>query len=251
MLSAIFLTSLMSNPIQFEGEMHDYYDGQTVLHGYVSKPKQDVVAPIVIIVHQWTGLSDYEKMRADMLAKMGYVAFALDIYGDEMPASGQRNQLAGKYKGDRNLFRQRLLAGFSEARKIPGANPAKIAAIGYCFGGTGVLELARAGADVRGVVSFHGGLDSLNKADGANIKGRVLVCHGADDPTISEDQMKAFTSEMKDNKVKWELISYGGAVHSFTDPKAVPGNATAAYNATADKRSWQSMTDFLREIFQD
>ena len=229
-----------------------YQQGDTPLEGYVAY--DDAVAgarPGVLIVHQWLGLTDYEKHRAEMLAQLGYVAFCADIYGQGVRP--QNTQEAGvqatKYKTDRPLLRARVNAGLTELKKNELTDSKRIAAIGYCFGGTTVIELARSGAELNGIVSFHGGLDSPTPADGHNIKCKVLVCHGADDPFEKPADLTAFESEMRDAGVDWRLIMYGGAVHSFTQPnigEAIPG---AKYNARADQRSWADMKSFFGEIF--
>jgi dienelactone hydrolase len=239
---------------QIHTEVIEYKQGEATLEGYLaydsSRPGQ---RPGVLIVHQWKGLTDYEKQRADMLAKLGYTAFALDIYGkgirpkDNQEAGAQ----AGKYKRDRPLLRARAQAGLEILQKHKLADPKRIAAIGYCFGGTTVVELARSGADIAGVVSFHGGLDSPHPEDGKNIRCKVLVLHGADDPFVPAKDLAAFEDEMRQAKVDWQLVKYGGAVHSFTEKEAGRNNlAGAAYNEKADRRSWEAMKGFFAEVFK-
>jgi dienelactone hydrolase len=208
--------------------------------------------PSVLIIHQWTGLSDNEKMRARMLAELGFNVLAADIYGKGIrpmpPAAGQE---AGKYKGSRTLYRERLNAALDVLRKDENTDPARIVAIGYCFGGTGVIELARSGVAIKGVVSFHGGLDSPTPADGKNIKGEVLVLHGADDPFVPAKDIAAFEGEMKDGSVKYNRINYPGAVHAFTQKGAGNDNSKgAAYNEAADKASWEEMKKFFARLLQ-
>ena len=235
-------------------ETVEYKQGDTTLEGFVAYDDASKgPRPGVLVVHQWMGLTDYEKHRAEMLAQLGYVAFCADIYGKGVrPQNTQEaGAQAGKYKNDRPLLRARVNAGLETLRQQPQVDPKRIAAIGYCFGGTTVIELARSGADAAGIVSFHGGLDSPTPADGRNIKSKVLVCHGADDPYTKPEDLAAFEKEMRDSKVDWQLIQYGGAVHSFTQPMAGNDNSKgAAYNEKADKRSWEAMKQFLAEIFK-
>jgi dienelactone hydrolase len=235
-------------------EMVEYKHGDTVLQGYLAYDSAiSGKRPGVLIIHQWKGLTDYEKKRAELLAKLGYTAFVVDIYGkDVRPKDAQAaGREAGKYKNDRPLLRARAQAGLEVLRRHELTDPKRIAAIGYCFGGTAVLELARSGAELAGVVSFHGGLDSPNPADGRNIKCKVLVLHGADDPHVPAKDIAAFEDELRQAKVDWQLVKYGGAVHSFTDWNA--GNnasAGAAYNEAADRRSWAAMQAFFTELFK-
>lgn len=234
--------------------MIDYKEGDTVLQGYLAYDTAlQGPRPGVLIVHQWKGLTDYEKKRADMLAKLGYIAFALDIYGKGIrPQSSQEAAAqAGKYRNNRPLLRARAQAGLAVLQKQPLADPRRIAAIGYCFGGTTVIELARSGADIAGVVSFHGGLDSPHPEDGKNIRCKVLALHGADDPHVSAENLAAFENELRQAKVDWQLIQYGGAVHGFTDWTAGNDPKTGmAYNEKADHRSWEAMKQFFAELFK-
>jgi dienelactone hydrolase len=232
----------------------EYKQGGAVLEGYLAwDDAAEGPRPGVLIAHEWTGLGDYVQSRARQLAGMGYVAFALDIYGKGVHPQTPKEAAAqaGKYKNDRALMRARAAAGLDVLRGSPLCDPRRVAAIGYCFGGTCVLELARSGADIAGVVSFHGGLDTPHPADAKQIKGKVLVLHGGDDPHVPRNDVEAFEDEMRAAGVDWQLNVYGGAVHAFTNPAA--GNDTsrgAAYNAEADHRSWAAMQALFAEIFR-
>ena len=235
-------------------EMVEYKQGDAVLEGYLAY--DDAVKgkrPSVLIVHEWMGVNNYVKKRAEQLAKLGYVAFAADIYGKGVRPKTRDEAAAEskKYKTDRQLMRNRVNAGLDVLKKHKLVDTKRTAAIGYCFGGTTVLELGRSGADVAGIVSFHGGLDSLNPNDAKNIKGKVLVLHGGDDPFVPAEQVAAFQDEMRKANVDWHMVVYGGAVHSFTNPDAGNDNSKgAAYNEKADKRSWEDMKQFFSEIFK-
>lgn len=231
----------------------EYRDGDQLLEGYLAYDAAKAGRrPAVLIVHDWMGLGPHAKLRAEQLARLGYLAFAADIYGKGVrPASPEAaGEQAGKYKQDRAVFRARLTAGYQAMLEQRQTDPGRTAAIGYCFGGTGALELARSGADLKGVVSFHGGLDSPAPADGRNIKAKVLILHGADDPFVPAKDIDAFLTEMRTANVDWQMISYGGAVHAFTNPAAGNDPSTgAAYNEVADRRSWLAMQQFLDESF--
>ncbi|MCA9726302.1 MAG: dienelactone hydrolase family protein [Candidatus Eisenbacteria bacterium] len=241
-----------------------YADGDTPLEGYVAY--DDAISgarPGVLVIHQWMGLTDYEKMRCRMLAELGYVAFAADVYGKGVRPTTMEGASAeaGKYYGDRALLRHRVgvalewLAGKHDpAGKDGGAfahvDHQKVAAIGYCFGGGAALELARSGADLAGVVSFHGSLDTPDPADAKNIRCPLLVLHGADDPYVPTDKVEGFIKEMRDAQVDYQVVLYSGAVHSFTLQNAGDDPSKgAAYNAKADARSWIAMKAFFAEIF--
>ena len=231
----------------------DYKQGGAILQGYLAyddsfKGKR----PGVLIAHQWLGLTDYEKGRARMLAGMGYVAFALDIYGKgKRPKNTtEAGKLSGSYKANRPLWRNRARAAVIELRKQPNVDVNKLAIIGYCFGGGTALELARSGADLKGFVTFHGSLDTPTPADAKNIKGKVLVLHGADDPFSPMKDVMALMAEMKAAKVNYEVDLYGDTVHSFTEKDAGSLKMDgAAYNAQSDARSWARMKGFFAEIF--
>jgi dienelactone hydrolase len=231
----------------------EYQQAGTPLEGYVAY--DDSLAgprPGVLIIHQWLGLTDYEKMRARMLAQLGYVAFCADIYGkDRQPKTiAEAGAESSKYKADRQLLRARANAGLAALRQQPLLDQKRVAAIGYCFGGTAAIELACSGAELNGVVSFHGGLDALTPADGKNIKCKVLALAGADDPFQKPADLSAFEQEMRDAKVDWQITFYGGAVHAFTQTDPGFSNPGAKYNEKADRRSWVAMKDFFAEIFQ-
>ena len=207
--------------------------------------------PGVLIIHQWTGVSDHEKEAARKLAALGYNVLVADIYGKgvrpQPPAAGKE---AGKYKADRALLRARANAALDVLARDTRTDASKLAATGYCFGGTTVVELARSGAKVKGVVSFHGGLDSPTPDDGKNIQAKVLALHGADDPYVPAKDVAAFEAEMKASGVDYKLVKYSGAVHSFTHKAAGNDNSKgAAYNADADRDSWYQMEQFLKRLF--
>ena len=208
--------------------------------------------PGVLVVHEWMGLVPLTRQHAEKVAKMGYVVLAADMYGNGKTAKDtqEAGQLAGALRQDRPLMRARAQAALDALRKHPRVDGEKLAAMGFCFGGGVALELARSGAPLRGTVSFHGNLDTPNPADARNIKGQVLVLHGADDPFVPAEQVSAFETEMRNAKVDWQLNSYGGAVHSFTNPQA--GNDPSkgsAYNEKAATRSFEALDAFLKRIF--
>lgn len=232
----------------------EYTHGETTLQGWFAHdPAVTEKRPGILVVHQWTGVTDYEKRRAEMLAEMGYVAFVADIYGKGVnPSPGQESgQWSGKFKGDRDLYRARLNKALEVFTSQPGVDAGRIGAIGYCFGGTGVLELARSGANVKGVVSFHGGLGTPSPGDANNIKGSVLVLHGAVDPHSPLSEVQGLIDEMEAADVDYHVVLYGQAVHSFTEKEA--GNDPsrgAAYNKEADERSWEHMQRFFEEVLR-
>jgi dienelactone hydrolase len=209
--------------------------------------------PGILVIHDWMGLGRFIKNKTEELAEQGYVAFAADIYGKNIRPKNQEeaSRLATQYKENRQLLRERVRSAFDKLAAMKEVDAAKIVVIGYCFGGTTALELARSGAPVVGTVSFHGGLSSPTPADAKHIKGRVLALHGADDPFVPPAEVRAFKKEMKQAHVRMKFISYPGAVHAFTNPEAGNDNSKgAAYNAEADKKSGDAFREFLKDVFQ-
>jgi dienelactone hydrolase len=256
-MKVIFLTLIFFTATFAQGKVItkniEYKDKETVLEGYLAY--DDAIKgtrPGILVIHDWMGMGPYGKRRSEQLAKLGYVAFAADIYGKGVhpQSAAEAGKLASTYKNNRSLFRERALAGLAALKKQPFVDLKRLAVIGYCFGGTGALELGRAGAEVDGIVTFHGGLDNPAPEDAKNIKAKVLVLHGADDPNVPDAQVAAFEDEMRKAKVDWQLVKYSGAVHAFTNKDAGNDNSKGvAYNASADRRSWIAMQDFFREIF--
>ncbi len=250
--SLLLLCSIFSASSFAQGQDVAYADGTTKLTGYFVKAKStQAKAPGVVILHQWMGLTQHEKNSANKLAALGYNAFAADAYGTGVVPKNttEAGEKAGYYKTNYAIYQSRIKAAIAELIK-KGADPARIAVIGYCFGGTGAVEAARAGMPVKGVVSFHGGLAKDAARPNVPIKTKVLILHGADDPYESEDEIKKFQQEMRDGKADWQMVYFANAVHAFTQPEAGNDNSKgAAYNATADRRSWEDMKQFLKEVF--
>lgn len=209
--------------------------------------------PGVLIMHQWMGLTDYEVMRARMLAELGFTAFAADMYGvgNRPGDTGEAAETAKTFYDDRELMRTRAAAGLDRLRAFDGlVNPDDLAVIGYCFGGTCALELGRHGANVDGIVSFHGGLSTPHPRDAKDIRAKILVAHGAKDPHVPWSEVQSFAEEMNNGGVDWFLVAYGDAVHAFTQPMAGDDQSDGvAYNEAADKDSWKQMKLFFDELF--
>lgn len=232
----------------------DYKHGDAELEGFLAWDNSfEGKRPGVLVVHEWTGVNDYTRSRCRQLAEMGFIAFAVDMYGKGIrpQSTEEASKQAGIYRGDRDLMRRRVTAGLNVLLGNELCDKNRVAAIGYCFGGGTVLELARSGAAIAGVVSFHGNLDTPDPSVAKNIKSKVLVCHGADDPYVPAEQVTAFYDEMRAVGVDYQFIAYSKAVHSFTNPDS--GNDAsrgAAYNADADRRSWEHMKAFFAELFE-
>jgi dienelactone hydrolase len=227
------------------------YDADgTLCRGYLAVPAE-VQGPVpgVLVVHDWFGVTDSTRMRCDMLARLGYAALAADVYGaDVRPTSADAAHVAHSYYGDQALWRTRLSAGFDRLQAEPAADPERLAAIGYCFGGASVLQLARSGADLRAVVSFHGGLSTGPEGEAQRIRAKLLVLTGAADPVVPDDAVHALQDELRSAPdVDWQVVTYSGAMHAFTVPTANAPDRGVVYDERADRRSWTAMKDLFAE----
>lgn len=226
------------------------------LKGYIAfDDAMEGKRPGILVVHEWYGHNDYARKRAEMLAELGYVAFALDMYGDGKLATHPED--AGKFAGEvmRNMpvMKARFNAALAELQKNPHVDSGRIGAIGYCFGGGVVLNMARSGAPLRAVVSFHGSLGTSSPAEKGGVKTRILVCNGADDSFVSPDAIAAFKKEMDTAGVDYRFVQYENAIHSFTNPgsteMAEKFGLKVGYNEKADKQSWNDMKEFFTSAF--
>lgn len=236
-----------------KAEPLQYRDGKTNLKGFVALDDQsDHKRPGVLVMPEAFGLGVQAKNRALRLASLGYTAVAGDPYGDGLEVSDLQEAIkhAGALREDNNKFRKRIRAGVDALSALPETDTDRMAVIGYCMGGTCSLEMARDGAPVRGVVSFHGALETAGPAKAGTVGAKILVCHGADDPFVPVEQVNAFEAEMTAAGANWQLISYGNTVHSFTNPEADGSIEGICYNQQADERSWQAMRAFFSEIFE-
>jgi dienelactone hydrolase len=231
-------------------ETLSYSDGETTFAGYLADPEGSGRRPGVLIVHEAPGLNDHPKRRARMIAELGYVALAADLYGGGRVAQKpeEAQQLMGPLREDIPQLRRRTRAGLDALAKLSNVDSGRVGAMGYCFGGLAVLELARTGAPLAGVVSFHGILSTKTPEDAKNIAAKILVCTGADDPLVPAEQIAGFAAEMTKAGIDWQIATYGGAKHAFTNPDA-KRPPVLEYNALADARSWDAMRGFWFEIF--
>lgn len=229
----------------------NYLDGGTLLQAFFAYDDTfEGRRPAVLISHAWGGRDDFVNNKALQLAELGYVAFALDMYGQGvLGANPEENAaLMQPFIDDRQLLQQRINAAFYAVRLLPWVDDSKIAAIGFCFGGLCVLDLARMGADIKGVVSFHGLLNVPENLANKPVQAKILALHGHDDPMATDDMVSAFCQEMTDLKVDWQLHQYGNTVHAFTNPNANSPELGTVYKDIAKQRSWQSMQNFLAEV---
>jgi dienelactone hydrolase len=233
-------------------ETLEYRHGDTVSRGYLARPKASGPRPGIVIFHEAPGLNDNVKRRAGMLAELGYVALGADLYGGGTVAKDgdEAMRLMGILREDTALLRGRARAALDALAEQKGVDRGRLAAIGYCFGGFTALELARSGAPLVGVVSFHGLLGTGKAAVAGAVKGKILACTGAADPLVPADQVVAFEREMAEAGTDWQVITYGGAKHAFTNPAADALNRPGfGYHPDADRRSWAAMRAFFGEVF--
>ena len=252
-VAATLIFSLMTFAVYAhnEGKQITYQSGNTNCKGYVAYNAHIPKMPVVLVIPEWWGCNEYAKMRADMLASMGYFAFAVDMYGDGYiaPTPKEAGERASKFYTDNALAMQRIDAAIQKLKDFPMADVENMAIIGYCFGGSMALNAARANLPVKAVVSFHGGLKGI--ANPAEIKPKILICHGGSDNFVSAEEVTAFKAEMDKVKASYRFIDYPGATHAFTNPEATAVgkkfDMPISYNAEADKKSWLDMKAFLAE----
>jgi dienelactone hydrolase len=230
-----------------------YSQGSAALEGYLAY--DDTIsgkAPGILVVHEWWGLNDYARGRAEKLAQLGYVAFAVDMYG-KGKATEHPDQAGAWMKEITNnmaAWQARALAGLEVLKKQPQVDPQRLAAIGYCFGGATVQVMAYSGADLKGIVSFHGSLVPPSPAQGKQTKAKMLICHGAQDPMNQPEALGKYVTALNATTIDWQLVAFGNTRHAFTNPEAGQyGMAALAYNPASDLRSWQYMRFFFKEIF--
>ena len=230
----------------------DYQDGDIDLQGYLAW--DDAVEgkrPGVMISHAWAGRSDFENGKAEALAKLGYVGFALDNFGSGILGTNteENSALIQPFLDDRAMLQGRMQIALEVLKGLDEVDASRVAAIGFCFGGLCVLDLARIGTDIRGVVSFHGLFGSPGNTAGNKIRAKVLALHGWDDPMAPPDQVISLAEELSGMGADWQIHGYGNTLHAFTNPQANDPEFGIVYSPDADRRSWNAMQDFLTEIF--
>ncbi len=229
----------------------DYTHNDVRLEGFFAyDDKRPRPLPAVLISHAWAGRDEFVCNKARRLAELGYAAFALDMYGKGVVGTGpeENSRLMKPFMDDRRLLQDRITAALETVRKLPQVDPGRIAAMGFCFGGLCVLDLARTGANLRGVVSFHGLFVPPGNTQGTKIKAKVLVLHGHDDPMAPPDQVASLAKELTEAAADWQIHIYGNTLHAFTNPMANDRSFGTVYDETADRRSWESLRNFLAEV---
>jgi len=230
----------------------DYHDGDVVLEGLVAwDDSVEGPRPGILVSHAWGGRGEFEDGKARRLAELGYTGFALDLYGKGVRGSNPEENAAlmQPLLDDRPMLQNRLLVSLNALRNQPEVDAGNVAAIGFCFGGLCVMDIARTGEDMAGVVSFHGLFGSPGNTEGNRIRAKMLVLHGWDDPMATPDQAVALAAELTSMGADWQLVGYGNTMHAFANPEANDPGMGTVYNADADARSWVAMKNFLAEIF--
>ena len=242
---------------KIQGKTVEYSAQNVVMKGYLAYDERIWGnRPGVLVVHEWWGLNDYARNRARMLAELGYTALAVDMYGGGKRAlhPDDATKFSSELMKNFDVAKARFMAAMDYLKQHPTVDPNRMAAIGYCFGGGIALNMARQGVDLKGVISFHGDLVAVKPAQRGSVKAKILVLHGADDKFITSEQIEAFKKEMRRAGADFKFISYTGAMHSFTNPKADAlgqrFKLPIGYNADADKKSWDELKDFLKTIFK-
>lgn len=229
-----------------------YHAEDEELHGFLAYKSSDSGSrPAVLVAHDWSGRNDFACEKARALAEMGYIGFAIDMYGTgkQGETTEEKLELMQPLTAEPTLLRQRVQAALSAVSAMPEVDSDRIAIIGFCFGGMCALELARSGAKIKGVVSFHGLLNKPEQIKSGTISAKILVLHGYEDPMVQPEQVHVFCQEMTAANVDWQMHMYGRVQHAFTNPKAHDTNLGLIYNDVAARRSWQAMSNFLAEIF--
>ncbi|MGY6276185.1 dienelactone hydrolase family protein [Methylomonas sp. MgM2] len=230
----------------------DYLDGETLLEGFFAYDDAiEGVRPVVLIHHAWGGRDEFVANKAVKLAEMGYLGFATDMYGKGIRGNSaeENSRLMAPFMEDRAKLQQRLLAALNTVKLMPWADNGKIAAMGFCFGGLCALDLARTGADIRGVIAFHGLFVAPENIPEPKIKAKVLALHGHDDPMVPPEQVLALQTELTAAAADWQIHVYGNTMHAFTNPVANDPSFGTVYQPAADRRSWRAMQNFFEEIF--
>lgn len=229
----------------------EYKEGDVILEGfYAYDDSLQGKRPAILIAHDWSGRNEFACRKAEKLTESGYAGFALDMYGKGKRGQTKEEKIAlmQPLMQDRDLLQKRILAGLDAVKKLEHVDGSRIGAMGFCFGGLCVLDLARSGADVKGVVSFHGLLNAPENKSSPSIKAKILALHGFDDPMVTPDQVMHFGEEMTHAKVDWQLHMYGNTMHAFTNPQANDPDFGTVYNKQADERSWAMMKEFFKEV---
>lgn len=232
-------------------QYYEYRDGDTILEAYVALPaKLSGKCPAVLVSHAWSGRSDFECEKAEQLAELGYVGIAIDNFGKGVLGNSneERAELMKPFMDDRGKLRQRLEASINAVANLDAVDTSRMAAIGFCFGGLCVLDIARSGADLRGVVSFHGLFNAAENLPIVPVKASVLALHGNDDPMVPPEKVLSLASELTTAGANWQIHVYGGTMHAFTNPDANAPEHGMMFNPVAADRAWTSMQNFLAEV---